>query len=109
MWEILLCQSCLRPSIAWPRQQAQFSPGSVWSDRGRPSVLGIRGQTTLLQPGTGSMLLAPAETRAQLAKNFERHFRLLIDGLLKFLWTEHQQFCLLLSHNRCGAWRILKN
>src|SRR5947199_10627862 len=73
------------------------------------SVLGIRGQTTLLQPGIGSMLLTPAETRTQLAKNFERHLRLLIDSLLKFLWAEHQQFCLLLSHNCRGARRILKN
>ena len=89
-----------RLSAAWPRQPAQFSLCSVWNDRGCPSVLDIRGQTTLLQPGTGGTLLAPAETRAQLAKNFERHLRLLIDGLLKFLWTERQQFCLLRSHSR---------
>src|SRR5437879_13592588 len=67
------------------------------------SVLGIRDQTTLLQTGTSSMLPTPAETRTQLAKNFERHLRLLIDSLLKFLWAEHQQFCLLLSHNCRGA------
>src|SRR5690242_9808886 len=97
-------QDAVEAVDAWARQHQL-----TVSHQGRSSVLGIRGQAALLQPGAGSTLLAPTETRAQLAKNFERHLRLLIDGLLKFLWTEHQQFCLLLSHNGRGARRILKN
>ena len=63
-------------------------------------TLGIRSQPTLLQPCASSTLLAPAETGAQLAENFESHLRLLIDRLLKFFWAERQQFCLLLGHGR---------
>src|SRR5260221_14494828 len=73
------------------------------------STLGIRGQPPPLPLCAGSTLLTSAETPTQLAKDFESHFRLLIDRLLKFFWAEHQHLRLLLGHGGARPWPPSQN